>query len=123
MLGYSTCVGTDQIPPSVFTGSSASAGRTAHAPPSVRNALAEVRRSINHLAENPDVAARLLDGGMEESIQRIAAYLADTDPQVESLVVTGPTDEILKFFDQANTMDGQVLAVDFYNWSRPVCGG
>ena len=123
MLGYSTCVGTDQIPPSVFTGSSASAGRTAHAPPSVRNALQEVRRSINHLAENPDVAARLLDGGMEESIQRISAYLADTDPQVETLVVTGPTDEILKFFDQANTMDGQVLAVDFYNWSRPVCGG
>ena len=123
MLGYSTCVGIDQIPPSVFAGSSASAGGSFGASrPSVRNALQEVRRSINHLAENPDVAARLLDGAVEESVQRAAAYLADTDPQVEILVVTGPTDEILKFFDQADTKDGLVLAVDFYNWFRPVCG-
>ena len=123
MLGYSTCVGTDQIPPSVFTGSSASAGGSFGVPgPSVGNALQEVRRAISHLAENPDVAARLLGGGVEESVRRVAAYLADTDPQVETLVVTGPTDEILKFFDQADTKDGRVLAVDFYNWYRPVCG-
>lgn len=123
MLGYSTCVGTDQIPPSVFTGSSASAGGSfGVSGPSVGDALAEVRRAIGHLADNPDVAGRLLDGGVEESVQRVAAYLADTDPPVETLVVTGPTDEILKFFEQADTKDGRVLAVDFYNWHRPVCG-
>jgi hypothetical protein len=124
MLGYSTCVWTDHIPASVFTGSSASAGGSfGVSGPSVRNALQEVRRAINHLAENPDVAAQLLDGGAEESVQRVAAYLADTDPQVETLVVTGPADEILKFFDKADTRDGQVLGAEFFNWSRPVCRG
>lgn len=123
MLGYSTCVGTDQIPPSVFSASSASAGGNfGVSSPSVRNALAEVRRSTGHLAEHPDVAARLFEGANSGQFQRVAAYLADTDPQVETLVVTGPTGEILKFFEQADTKDGQVLAVDFYNWSRPVCG-
>jgi hypothetical protein len=122
MLGYSTCTGTDQIPPSVFAGSSASAGGSFGAsPPSVRNALQEVRRSLNHLAENPDVAAELLGGGVEEAVQRAATYVAGTDPQVETLVVTGPTDEILRFFDAAGTKDGLVLAVDFYNWAGPVC--
>ena len=90
--------------------------------PSVRNALAEVRRSTNHLAEHPDVAARLFEGANSGQFQRVADYLADTDPQVETLVVTGPTGEILRFFDRADAMNGQVLAVDFYNWSRPVCG-
>ena len=90
--------------------------------PSVWNALQEVRRSINHLAQHPDVTAELLAGGVEESVQRANTYLADTDPQVETLVVTGPTEEILKFFEQADTKDGLVLAVDFYNWIRPVCG-
>lgn len=123
MLGYSTCVGTDQIPPSVFAGSSASAGGNfGVSSPSVRNALAEVRRSTSHLAEHPDVAARLFEGANSGQFQRVADYLADTDPQVETLVVTGPTGEILNFFDQADAVNGQVLAVDFYNWSRPVCG-
>jgi hypothetical protein len=124
ILGYSTCVGTDKIPPTVFTGSSASAGGNfGVSGPSISNALHEVRRAINHLAENPDVATRLLDGGRQESVQRVADHLSDVDPQVETLVVTGPADEILKFFDQADTRDGQVLAADFYNWSRRVCGG
>jgi hypothetical protein len=124
MLGYSTCVGTDQIPPSVFTGSSASAhGPFGGGGPSVRNALEEVRRSVNHIAEHPNVAAQLFEGAYSGQFQLVAAYLADTDPQVETLVVTGPTDEILKFFEQADTKDGRVLAVDFYDWSRPVCGG
>jgi len=123
MLGYSTCVGTDQIPPSVFSASSASAGGNfGVSSPSVQNALQEVSRSTSHLAEHPDVAAQLFDGANSGQFQRVAAYLADTDPQVETLVVTGPTDEILKFFDQADTKDGRVLAVDFYNWYRPVCG-
>ncbi len=123
MLGYSTCVRTDHIPSNIFAGSSASAGGDfGVSRPSVRNALQEVRRSINHLAQHPDVTAELLAGGVEESVQRANTYLADTDPQVETLVVTGPTEEILKFFEQADTKDGLVLAVDFYNWIRPVCG-
>lgn len=123
LLGYSTCVGTDEIPPGVFDSYSANVGGYfGVSGPSVRNALQEVRRSINHLAEHPDVAARLLEGGVEESVQRVAAYLADNDPRVESLVVTGPTDEILEFIDRADSKDGRVLAVDFYNWLRPVCG-
>jgi len=124
MLGYSTCVGTDQIPPSVFTGSSANAGGSfGVSGPSVRNALVEVRRAISHLAQHPNVAAQLFEGANSGQFQRVADYLADSDPLVETLVVTGPTEEIVKFFDKADTKDGQVLAVDFYNWSRPVCGG
>ena len=123
MLGYSTCVGTDQLPPDLFGASSASAGSSfGSSTASVRNALQEVRRSLSHLADNPDVAAQLLDGRVQDSVQRAAAYIADTDPRVETLVVTGPTDEILRFFDEADSNDGLVLAVDFYNWSGPVCG-
>ena len=122
MLGYSTCVGTNRLPSNVFASSSASAGGDfGVSRPSVWNALQEVRRSINHLAQHPDVAAELLAGGVEESIRRANTYLADTDPQVETLVVTGPTEEILKFFEQADSKDGLVLAVDFYNWTLPVC--
>ena len=29
---------------------------------------------------------------------------------------------VLKFFEEADTNDGLVLAVDFYNWMGPVCG-
>ncbi len=121
MLGYSTCVGTDHIPARLFGSSSASAGgdfgsRSA----SVQNALQEVRRSLNHLAEHPDMAARLFEGS-GEPVQRAATYLASTDPLVERLVVTGPTDEILKFFEKTGSKNGVVLAVDFYNWDGPVC--
>jgi hypothetical protein len=123
MLGYSTCVGTDTIPANLFGSTSAGAGGSfGVSRPSVYNALAEVRRAVGHLAVHPDVAAQLPNGGMEGSIQTVAAYLADNDPQVETLVVTGPTDEILEFFDDAGSKNGLVLAVDFYNWLRPVCG-
>ena len=122
VLGYSTCVGTDHLSPRHFGASSASSGASfGVSSPSVRNALQEVRRAVNHLADNPDVANQLLDGEAVDSVQRAAAYTADTDPKVETLVVTGPTDEILKFFDEADSRNGTVLAVDFYNWSGPVC--
>jgi hypothetical protein len=122
MLGYSTCVGTDDIPSELFGASSANAGMSFGATaPSVQNALTELRRSLGHLADNPDVAAQLFDGS-QESVRRAATYIAGTDPEVETLVVTGPTDEVLEFFEETDSKNGLVLAVDFYNWSRPVCG-
>ena len=60
---------------------------------------------------------------MEKLARLRPAFPKDAPDGIETLVVTGPTDEILKFFDAADTMDGLVLAVDFYNWLRPVCGG
>jgi hypothetical protein len=121
-LGYSTCVGTDQLSPRLFGASSADAGSDFGASPSsVSNALQEVKRSLNQLVEYPNLSDRLFEGGAE-AVQRAATYLADNEPKVETLVVTGPTDEILKFLDEAGTNNGLVLAVDFYNWNGPVCG-
>lgn len=79
------------------------------------------RRAVKHLAGNPDVVNQLLDGEAVDSVQRVAAHTAGTDPEVETSVATGPTDEILKFFDIADSKNGTVLAVDFCNWSGPVC--
>lgn len=121
-LGYSTCVGTDQLSSRLFGASSASAGGNfGSTAPSVGNALHEVKRSLNQLADYPELSAGLFEGGAE-AVQRAATYLADNEPKVETLVVTGPTDEIVKFLDEAGTRDGLVLAVDFYNWAGPVCG-
>lgn len=122
-LGYSTCLRTDQFNPRLFAASSAEAGASfGSAYSSVANALRELRRSLANLAENPEVAAQLFDGGAQ-AVQHAAAYLADNDPQVESLVVTGPTSELLRFLDEVDAKDGTVLAVDFYNWSGSVCAG
>lgn len=122
VLGYSTCSGTDPLRPELFGGSSANAGRSFGAfPASIPNALSEVRRSIDHLADHPDVTRELLGADTERSVQEKSAYLATAEPLVELLVVTGPTDEVVKFFEEADARNGRVLAVDFYNWLRPIC--
>jgi hypothetical protein len=121
-LGYSTCVGTDQLDPRLFGASSADAGSSfGSSPSSVDNALEEVRRSLNQLAEHPDLAAGLFEGGAE-AVLRASGYLAENEPKVETLVITGPTDEVLRFFEESGVRGGTVLAVDFYNWAGPVCG-
>ncbi len=40
------------------------------------------------------------------------------------LVLTGPSIELVGYLDDTSTQSNtaQVLAVDFYNWSTPVCG-
>ena len=38
------------------------------------------------------------------------------------LVVTGPSQQIRAFVEDNGFESGAILAVDFYNWSTPVCG-
>jgi hypothetical protein len=79
---------------------------------------------LTNLVGHPQLATELPYAGADslERVQQALTYLSQADPGVVSLVVTGPTPEILGFLDEAASAWTSVLAVDLYNWSIPVCG-
>ncbi len=123
MLGYHACE-TNQflaMEDSSFTsGSSGGAGRVGCFPEqeTVSNALAQTRRAVDNLASH-----RFLADGISRSatvslqnIERVAAWLAVQDPAVVSLVVTGPTENVIRLIEAANPDGAIQLDVDFWNW-------
>jgi hypothetical protein len=44
------------------------------------------------------------------------------NPRVASLVVTGPTEEVIDFIEEAAPDVVNVLALDLTNWFQPLCG-
>ncbi len=126
MVGYGTCLSPVPLDDDFFGATSAGGGgySIASTPASVDAALTEVRRALTNLVEHTSLTSNVGIPG-SSSPQRIAQardYLAQPDPGVVSLVVTGPTDEVLGFLEQAKGDWATVLAVDLYNWSQPVCG-
>jgi hypothetical protein len=120
-LGYSTCSDT-RLPDSIFEASSAHAGGSFGVQaPSVADAFEHVRTTVERLAGD-DRVLNALPLGWQDSILAAADHLsgAGTAP-VETLVVTGPAEEVLRFLDTAGILDATVLAVDFYNWTGSVC--
>ena len=126
MVGYGTCLGPETMDDDFFGATSASGGgpSTRFWPASIDGALTEVRRALRNLVDQPALATELAqpEAGSPERIKQALAYLSQPDPGVVSLVVTGPTSEILGFLDEAEATWTSVLAVDLYNWSIPVCG-
>jgi len=126
MVGYGTCLGPEPMDDDFFGATSASGGgpSTGFWPASIDGALTEVRRALRNLVDQPALATELPqpEAGSPERIKQALAYLSQPDPGVVSLVVTGPTSEILGFLDEAEATWTAVLAVDLYNWSIPVCG-
>ena len=120
-LGFSTC-SNDRIPDSLFGASSADAGGSfGEQPPSVADAYDRVRAAIQRLADDEDVRSAL-PLGWSDSVVAIDEHLREFVAPVETLVVTGPADEILTFLEDAGVVNAHVLAVDFFNWVGPICG-
>lgn len=127
VVGYSTCVDESEIPDYVFGSSSSGFGRSLNsAPASIAGALSMARAGLANIAENTDLietAANLGFSGtnlLADAIDR----LNGPDAEVRMLVLTGPSIELVGYLGDTSTQSStaQVLAVDFYNWSTPVCG-
>ncbi len=60
--------------------------------------------------------------GWSDSIRTADQHLSEIEAApVETLVVTGPSDEVLQFLVATDAINSRVLATDFYNWTGPVC--
>jgi hypothetical protein len=118
VLGYGTC---DQrsIDPSGAPGSSGGgSGEGLGHPVSVARALSETVRALGNLVDHPDLIQ-----GIGATPEELDAALGELEtPRVSSLVVTGPTQEVLRFIDEATPDAVGVLAIDFMNWFEPLCG-
>jgi hypothetical protein len=70
------------------------------------------------LIDHPDLLQ-----GINSSSEEAESALAELDnPLVASLVVTGPTKEIVRFIEEGAPDVVNVLALDFTNWFQPLCG-
>jgi hypothetical protein len=118
VLGYGTC---DQrsIDPSGAPGSSGGgSGEGLGHPVSIARALSETVRALGNLVDHPDLIQ-----GIGSTPEEADAALGELEtPRVSSLVVTGPTQEVLRFIDEATPDAVGVLAIDFMNWFEPLCG-
>ncbi|HEY6629191.1 MAG TPA: zf-HC2 domain-containing protein [Acidimicrobiia bacterium] len=118
VLGYGTC-GTPSIEVSGAIGASGGgSGSWSGEQASIDDALAETLRAVRNLIDHPE----LLDG-IDVTAEEAESVLVELgDPQVASLVVTGPTKEIVAFIEEAAPDVVNVLALDFTNWFQPLCG-
>ncbi len=125
-VGYGTCLGPETLGDDFFGATSADGGSGSIAfwPASIDKALTEVRRALGNLVDHPNLIADLAvpEPSSPERVEQALTYLSRPDPGVVSLVVTGPTAEILGFLGETEEARASVLAVDLYNWSIPVCG-
>lgn len=126
-VGYGTCLSPVPFDDGFFGATSAGGGGSgsiAFSNASIETALSEVRRALANLADHSGLTANMGVSGSTspERIGQALDYLTQPDPGVTSLVVTGPTPEIVGFLDDVGADWVSVLGVDLYNWSQPVCG-
>ena len=119
VLGYSACASEPTFVREGAPGTSGGgSGTMLGAASSLTSAAAETRRALANLVDHPD----LLEGiGATEGVAVEAVERLET-PRVTSVVVTGPTTEILRFLDETAPDTVAVVAIDFMNWAEPPCG-
>jgi len=88
--------------------------------PSAVRALGSVEGALADLQDHPEIAAGLGTGWTVSDVERAAAYLGER--RVRTMVVTGPTSELLAFVDDARPDFGGIRGIEFFNWFAPVCG-
>lgn len=122
VYGYGTCIGTDSnIDDALLGATSANASQdNLFSPASLAGARTNVIRALDNLITHPRIAA----GFGHTSVDRLAEArdAIASDGRVATLVVTGPSPEVAAFLERNGIGSGAVLAVDFYNWSAPLCG-
>lgn len=122
-LGYSTCVLPDPTDDGLFGSTSASMSRgLGFAPASISGALDRVRAALGNIAGEPAIGEALLPSVDVGTVEAAARHLSQEPAQVTVLAVTGPTAEVAAVMSALPDASASLLAVDFYNWSTPVCG-
>jgi hypothetical protein len=122
-VGFSTCSGLSQDDLDKLADPRRGGDVGGWAPPlGVDGALEEVRRATANLAEADELLAPMVtDAPVLLRIDEVAAWLADNEPTVTSLVITGPSDALAAVITDADPDDARVLGIDFYNWEEPFC--
>ncbi len=122
-VGYSTCLEPEAVDRELLGATSASMSRGGgFSPADIGAARERVRSALTNL-EDPAAADALSLAAPEQSFDpRRALTLLDRGAGVTWLVVTGPTDDVLGLLDDLPGASASLMAVDFYNWSLPVCG-
>ncbi len=122
VYGYPTCVDpASEFDESFLSATSASGSRGGlFSPSSVTLAQENVVRALGNLVDHPRMAADLAQ--LSDEAFDSARRHVEMEGRVATLVVTGPSQQIRTFVDDNGFESGVVLAVDFYNWSTPVCG-
>jgi len=118
VLGYGTCDQSSIVASGAPGSSGGGGGDGLGHPVSIDRALSETIRAVGNLADHPD----LIEGIGATPEEAEAALVELEEPRVSSLVVTGPTQEVLRFIEEATPVAVGVLAIDFMNWFEPLCG-
>jgi len=119
-IGYPICRQADTPSDRLLGATSASWGGTwTGVVPDVRGAVDKAAAGLEAISSQSEVADTV--GGRME-LRSIVAALKDGDPAITSVVVTGPTPEVVAFLADTGIPHGAVLAVGFYDWGSPVCG-
>lgn len=120
-VGYGTC-DLRETDPDMLAASGASYGRSPFSlPPSIARAYDATRAAIENLVDHLDLIDGLDPSVTPESVLAARDYLSNHS-EVATLVVTGPTPELLAFLDEADTSSASVRDIDFTNWFQPLCG-
>jgi hypothetical protein len=120
-VGYGTC-DVRESDSDVIRAASGGYGRTPfQLQPSIARALDATRASLDNLADHHDLIAGLGSIATRDSASAARDYLADHS-EVRTLVVTGPSPELLRFIDEAGGAKALVREIDFLNWNQPLCG-
>ncbi|NNC40417.1 MAG: hypothetical protein HKN95_06975 [Acidimicrobiia bacterium] len=127
MLGYHTCETPailDLGGPFFSSGFAMSGGNVTGCffqTPSVADALEQTRRATTNLASDADLIEALQASSTEslQNIENVAAWLADNQPTVTALVITGPTANVTHIVETSGADDAVQLDVDFWNWPTP----
>lgn len=127
VVGYSTCIDESEIPDDVYEATSSGFGRSLNSmPASIDGALRMTRRALANIAGDTDLIETAANLGIADTnlLANAVDRLNSPDTGVRMLVLTGPSTELLGYLDDPGTPPNstQVMAIDFYNWSNPVCG-
>jgi hypothetical protein len=83
----------------------------------VNDALEQVRRALDNLASHSELMETVSPAS--EALRNadiVAAWLANNEPGVVSLVVTGPTKNVARIMEESGADGATQLDVDFWNW-------
>ncbi|MFP5331592.1 MAG: hypothetical protein ACLGHX_04400 [Acidimicrobiia bacterium] len=120
-VGYPLCKSDPHLSDDFFSASSAGfSGWSTGTTPSVQRALESVSQALELIASQDEVSDAMT--GRDPGALRSLADAMQGERSVTSIVVTGPTPEVVAFLDDLGVTDGQMLAVGFYSWGSPVCG-
>jgi hypothetical protein len=89
--------------------------------PSIERALDATLAALDNLLEHGDLIDSLGPSVTRSSVAAIRDRLA-REPAVATLVITGPSPELLRFIDEAGAASVAVRGIEFTNWFQPLCG-